>query len=323
MKDATDRFTAALVTKDPRQIPDWVEPALEAAGIRLKLRRCRDRGQLLAVAGDADVVWTVAANKCVTADVLPDLPRCKAIMRSGSGLDDIPVEAARARGIIVANTPEAIAETVAEHTVALLMALARQVPQHDRAVRAGRWKSGSAWARWHVPGQTLGLIGFGLIAREVVAMLRGFKMKVLAYDPYADDALFSDHGAERATLSEVLQSADFVSVHCPLTTETHHLLGAGEFAAMKPDALLINTSRGGVLDEQALIAALQAGRPAGAALDVFDPEPPAHDNPLLQMENVILTPHVAAFSDEFEQKFWAASIAKLKRLKSIIQGDPS
>jgi len=265
------------------------------------------------------VIWTVGANTCLTADVLPRLPRCRAIMRSGSGLDDLPVAAARARGLLVANTPEAIAETVAEHAVAMLLGLARRLAEHDRAVRRGEWYSGPDGARWHVRGQTLGLVGFGLIAREVVAMLQGFRMRFLAHDPYAPEADLRAQGADPVALETLLRESDFVSLHCPLTPQTKGLLDARAFAAMKPGALLINTSRGGVVDEAALLEALQSGRLGGAALDVLEQEPPRGDHPLLRLEQVLFTPHIAAFSDVFEERFWRASITKLKQLEARIK----
>ncbi len=315
-------FHAALITKNPGDIPAWVAPAAAEAGLTLTVRRCETHDEIVRYAGSAEVLWTVGANTCLTADILPRLPRCRAIMRSGSGLDDLPVAAARARGLLVVNTPEAIAEIVAEHTVALLFALVRQVARHDREVRRGEWNSEPTWARWHVPRQTLGLVGFGLIARQVVTMLKGFRMTVLAHDPFTKADIIRAHGAEPVSLEELLRRADFVSLHCPLTDETRGLLGAEQFGRMKPTALLINTARGDVVNEEALIAALRAGTIAGAALDVLTAEPPAPDNPLLKMENVLLTPHIAAFSDEFERKFWEASIAKLISLRTELELRP-
>jgi D-3-phosphoglycerate dehydrogenase len=144
-------------------------------------------------------------------------------------------------------------------------------------------------------------------------------MTILVHDPFAPEAAVRAHGAEPVTLEELLRRSDFVSLHCPLTNETRGLLGAEQFGRMKPNALLVNTARGDVVDEAALIAALRAGTIAGAALDVLAEEPPAPDNPLLKMENVLLTPHIAAFSDEFERKFWEASIAKLVALRTQLE----
>jgi D-3-phosphoglycerate dehydrogenase len=153
-------------------------------------------------------------------------------------------------------------------------------------------------------------------------MLKGFRMTVLAHDPFTKADIIRAHGAEPVSLEELLRRADFVSLHCPLTDETRGLLGAEQFGRMKPTALLINTARGDVVNEAALIEALRAGTIAGAALDVLTAEPPAPDNPLLKMENVLLTPHIAAFSDEFERKFWEASIAKLISLRTELEVRP-
>ncbi len=308
-----------LITKQLEELPPWVAAAAADVGLNLTVHRCETHADLQRHAGEAEVIWTVGANTCLTADILPQLPLCRAIMRSGSGLDDLPVEAAQSRGLLVANTPEAIAETVAEHTVAMLLGLVRRLAEHDRAVRRGEWYSGPDGANWHVRGQTLGLIGFGLIAREVVSMLQGFRMRFLAHDPYASTADICAQGVEPVTLEALLRGSDFVSLHCPLTPQTRGLLNEKALAQMKPGALLINTSRGGVADEAALVAALQNGPLGGAALDVLEEEPPPPDHPLLQMEQVLLTPHIAAFSDVFEDRFWQASITKLKQLEKQIK----
>jgi len=311
-------FTVALVTKQPAEVPAWVAATLAEAGIRLAARRCTTRRELLDHAAAADVLWTVGANTCITADALPELPRCRALVRSGSGLDDLPVAEARALGWQVLNTPEAIAEAVAEHAVAMLLALVRQLANHDRAVRRGEWDSSPGWARWQATGRTLGLVGFGLIAREVARMVAGFRMRVLACDPHVDPEAMRRLGVEGVSLDDLLARSDFVSVHCPLTPATRHLLGAAAFAALKPGALLVNTSRGGVIDEAALLVALTDGTVGGAALDVLEQEPPAAEHPLLALDTVLCSPHIAAFAAGFERRFWEASIAALVSLLAQI-----
>jgi len=308
-----------LLTKQPGDLPPWVAPAAAAAGLQLTVHRCETPEELLEHGAEAAILWTVGANTCLTAELLPHLPRCRALLRSGSGLDDLPVAAARARGLIVANTPEAIAETVAEHTVGLLLALVRQVPRFDRSVRDGFWASGPDPGLRHLTGQTLGLVGFGLIARHVVRLLQGFRLRVLAFDPRVPADVLAAHGAEHVSFDTLLRTSDIVSLHCPLTPETRGLIGTEALAAMKHGALLVNTSRGGVVDEAALLEALPTGRPAGAALDVLEQEPPPADHPLLALPQVILSPHLAAFSDLFEERFWRASLAKLGELVQLIQ----
>lgn len=236
-------------------------------------------------------------------------------MRSGSGLDDIPVKAAEKLGIKTLNTPEAIAEIVAEHTVALLFALVRQIPQHDKAAKNGSWSSEETWAKWHVSRQTMGFIGFGLIARNVIKMLSGFNMNFLIFDPYMDKELLQSDKIVATTFNDVIKNSAFISLHCPLTDGTYHLIAEEELRKMKENAFLINTSRGAVINEKDLIKALQEHWIAGAALDVTEEEPPSSNNPLLKLDNVILTPHIAAFSDEFPYKLWKASIDKLKTFR--------
>ena len=300
-------MNVAMISRNSDALPDWVKQGIADAGITLTCRACLDADALIAFAGDAEVLWFTGPNLCLTEAALPRLPKCRAIFRSGSGLDSIPLEAAKKHNISVENTPESISESVAEHAVALLLALVRQVTLQDRRVRAGTWAGSEPFQRWHISRRCLGLVGYGGIARHVERMLSGFDLKVLHYDP------FSPHSTP---LPHLLQQADFVSLHCPLTNETRHLIGAAEFALMKPNALLVNTARGGVIDEVALIDALRTERIGGAALDVTEQEPPAADNPLLTFDNVILSPHIAAFSADFERNFWQASINKLKALRS-------
>ncbi len=316
--NAKNSSSIALITRNPSDLPDWVADAAEKAGLYLTVRRCENRDELLRYAGEAEIIWTVGANTCLSADILPSLPRCRAIMRSGSGLDDLPVEVAKARGIMVANTPEAIAETVAEHAVALILALVRRVAHFDRVVRAGEWPSGPNPGLGHLTGRTLGLVGFGLIAQHTARMLSGFRPRLLVYDPFVSEETLRKNGATGVSLETLLCQADVVSLHCPLTPETRGLIDADKLALMKVGALLVNTSRGGVIDELALVSALRNEQIAGAALDVLEPEPPAAEHPLFGMDNVILSPHIGAFSDIFEERFWQASLQKLKELNDIL-----
>lgn len=223
-------------------------------------------------------------------------PGLKVISQMAVGVDNIDVAAATRRGLPVGNTPGVLTEATADLAWALLMAAARRVVEGDRYARAGRWRT---WGPLlligpEVAGATLGLIGLGRIGQAVARRARGFNMRVLYFSrrrlPEAEAAT----GAEFAPLDELLGASDFVSLHVPLTAETRHLLGAAQFARMKPTALLINTARGPVVDQAALIDALRAGRIAGAALDVTDPEPLPADNPLWSFENVVITPHIGS-----------------------------
>ncbi|OGV58383.1 MAG: hypothetical protein A2X49_10475 [Lentisphaerae bacterium GWF2_52_8] len=306
----------ALIAAEENEIPAYVAQEIRADGAELLCKKCRTEDELLRIAADADIIWTLGPNLVLSDAVLNKLPRCRAIFRSGSGVDELPLEAAAKRGIHVCNSPEAIAESVAEHTVALLFSLVRQIPFDDRQLRQGIWNSSLDGKDFHISRRTLGLLGLGRIARHVVKMLSGFEMRFLGYDPHVSQEEMSSIGVEMLSLTELLKRSDYVSIHCPLVPATRHLIGKTQFESMKPKALLINTSRGAVIDEKALYEALVARKIGGAALDVTDPEPPDPKNPLLQLDNVIITPHVAAFSGDFRENFFKASLAVIKNLKA-------
>ena len=298
-----------LITGDENAVPAEYLDQIRAAGIELACRKCKSPEEVEAFSQDAELVWMFGPNPGLTGDVLKRLPKCKGIFRSGSGLDVLPCAEAKELGIAVLNTPESIAESVAEHAVSLLFSLIRRIPHYDREVRAGNWELPNGM-NWHISGRTLGLVGYGRIARNVERMVSGFRMKVIHYDPMLPDSM---------DLDELLKASDYVSLHCPLTDETRGLIDARRLALMKQNALLVNTSRGPVVDEAALIQALKDGTIGGAALDVLCEEPPAKDHPLFGMDNVILTPHIAAFSADFEKNFWSCSAQKIiefsKKLK--------
>ena len=277
---------------------------------RINCQRCNDPDELVKFAADADVIWMFGANVAVKPEALIKLPKCRAILRSGSGLDALPLAFCKEHNIGVYNTPESISESVAEHAVSLLFALARHLVQFDAQVHKGEWDSSNIQTKWHLTGRTLGVVGYGRIARTVEKMVSGFDMKVLHFDPYAENS---------TPLDTLLSESDFVSLHCPLTDETCKLMDARRFALMKKDALLVNTSRGEVIDEQALVDALASRHLGGAALDVLCDEPPKPDNPLLKDERVILSPHVAAFSCDFEKNFWYYSAEKLVEICKILE----
>ena len=236
------------------------------------------------------------------------LARCGAILRSGSGTDNIPVGEATKRHIVVINTPDAVAQEVADHTIALLLALVRQISVQDRLMRSGTWEFRRENNRWHLRGSTLGLIGFGRIAELVSEKIKPFGVRMLAYDPGVPGSHIRSKGPEPVVLRTLLSQSDFLTIHCPLTTETRYLLGEKEFRQMKSHAVIINTSRGPIVHEEALVRALQEKRIGGAALDVFEREPLPATSPLLKMENVVLTPHIAGFSDLYPESFWRYSV---------------
>ena len=301
-------FKVALVGLNGQAVPDWVTERFVREGIQFAAKQCKSRQDLAETAGDADVVWVLGDHECVYAENLDVIPRCGAIIRTGSGTDNIPVVEATKRGIVVANTPEAISEIVADHAIGLLFAVTRQTSAADRLMRQGVWDREHFWPNWHLSGQTLGLIGFGHIARSVARKLRGWDMTILAHDPVVGADVMESYGVQAAGLDDLLSRADFVSVHCPLLPSTHHLINERTLRLMKQSAVLINTSRGPVVDEPVLIRALTEGWIAAAGLDVFEQEPIDPDNPLLKLDNVVVTPHIGSASDIFWHSFWQASV---------------
>ncbi len=199
-------------------------------------------------------------------------------------------------GIIVANTPEAVTEPVSDHAISLLFSVMRQIPPQDRLVKKGQWSAKIAFPGRLYRSATLGLVGFGHIAQRVARKLMGFEMRILVYDPYVSPKVIEELGVQSVELEELLKQSDFISLHCPITKETHHLIGEEELRMMRPEAILINTSRGSVVDERALYHALREGWIAGAGLDVLEKEPPDPKNPILKLDNVVITPHMASYS---------------------------
>lgn len=238
----------------------------------------------------AGVDAIIAGSERFTAEVMDLAPGLRAIARTGVGYDAVDVDAATARKIAVAIVPGTNHESVAEHAFALLLALARRTAEQDRAIRRGIYDRTQPT---HLRGKTIGLIGMGRIGRAVATRARAFGMRVVAYDLMADPEFDAEHGIARHAFEELLGVADVVSLHLPLTETTRHLFDRQLFAMMKPGSYFINTARGGLMVEADLREALVSGHLAGAGLDVFNPEPPRPDNPLLRLENVISTPHVA------------------------------
>lgn len=255
----------------------------------------------------ADVAFVNFAP--ITRDVLAAMAPGGVVIRYGIGYDNVDVEAARELGVAVCNVPDYGADTVADHAVTLLLGLLRKVKQLDSRVRSDGWLlPGDLGPMPGFSQTTVGLIGTGRIGRAVASRLRPFGFTIIAHDPYVQPAALAEIGITGVSLETLLTDADAVSIHAPLTPENHHLINSDTLATMRPRAVLVNTSRGGLVDESALAAALASGRLGAAALDVFEPEPLASDSPLRRLENVVLTPHAAFFSDE--------SLANLQRLAS-------
>lgn len=273
--------------------------ALAAAGAVLKTVKTDDPEAVVAAGQDADVVWLEWTPR-MTEDVLRRLPNCKFVMRWGVGYDQIDVAAATSLGIAVANAPTYCTQDVAEHAMALLLSLTRQVASRQEQMRAGQWRSGRV-AHRRLQDGTVGIVGLGRIGSRFAQLALAFGATVVTADVLPNQI----PGAHPMSFEEVLRAADFVSLHVPLNEQTRHLLNGRALALMKPEAIVINTSRGGVVEQEALIKALETGAIAAAGLDVFEEEPLSEENRLRRLPNVVLTPHEAASSRQ--------SLADLRR----------
>ncbi|HEY8447300.1 MAG TPA: C-terminal binding protein [Thermomicrobiales bacterium] len=294
-----------VITTDRYEL-DWEERFLaEQDEFEFDLRAglCRTEDELIEFARDADALL-ISSRERITRRVIESLTRCRVISRYAVGLDHIDLDAAAERGIVVTHVPDYCTAEVADHAMSLILALNRRIVEMDRALREGAWVSYHYHTREIIRGPipplrelTLGLIGIGRIGSAVAQRARPFGFHILATDPYVDPATIRERGAEPVSLDELLQRADIISIHCPLTAETREMIDERAFSLMKPTALLVNTARGPIVSMPAVTAALQECRIAGAALDVVDPEPLPPDSPLYRLPNVILTPHAAYYSE--------------------------
>ncbi|MEM3693879.1 MAG: hydroxyacid dehydrogenase [Candidatus Bathyarchaeia archaeon] len=261
---------------------------------------------------EADIL-VIRGRTRVTSDVIKAARRLKAIIRAGSGIDNVDLEAAFEKGIYVLNAAEASADSVAEFTIGLMIALARRIPFLNESMRKGSWLKDRGMGI-ELKGKTLGIVGLGRIGSRVARIAKAIGMKVLAYDPYVSREKASELEVELVGLETLLRSSDFISLHVPLTKETWRLIGKRELQLMKPSSFLINTARGGIVDEEALERALKGGKLAGAALDVFQVEPPSLSKGLLDLDSVILTPHIGGFTREAQGRIATCIIEDIKRM---------
>ncbi|CAN5809161.1 hypothetical protein BH24DEI2_BH24DEI2_17230 [soil metagenome] len=261
----------------------------------------------------------IAGGVEYTAAVMDKAPNLKVIARTGIGVDTVDVTAATARGIAVVNTPDAPSVPTAEQTMMLLLAVAKQLKQSELRLRAGEGNFHARHNALELAGKTLGLAGFGRIARLVARMAQGFAMTVVTFDPYVPAEVLEGTGVERApSFDKLLARSDIVSLHTPLLPETRHLMNAAAFAKMKRGSLFINAGRGGLVDEAALLAVVTSGHLFGAGLDVTDPEPARPDNPLLHLENVVVTPHVASATPEGKTRMF---VGALEQVVQVLKGE--
>jgi D-3-phosphoglycerate dehydrogenase len=271
-------------------------------------------GDLGATLGDYDAIVIRSGTK-LTAELLQQAERLKVIGRAGVGVDNVDVEAATRRGIVVANAPESTVTSAAEHTIGLLVALARSIPQAHASLKQGRWER-SAWGGVELEGKTLGVLGFGRIGQQVARRALGLGMRVVAFDPFVARERFRELGAERAEgADDVLAAAEFLTLHLPLTSETRGFLDREAIAKLPDGARVINAARGELVDEDALVAALRAGKLAAAAIDVFSQEP--YSGPLLELDNVVVTPHLAASTEEAQDR---AGVIVAEQVAAALEG---
>ena len=268
--------------------------------------------EFLGEAEDCDALLNTYAGP-ITAEVMARMPKCRIIARYGIGVDTIDLDAATRAGIIVTNNPTYCIEEVAEHTMALLLACARKVALYDRLVRGGRWEVPPGKPMFRLSGRTLGLVGFGNIAREVAVRAAAFGMRIVFADPFVKEGQF-DTPARKVEFHDLLRESDLVSVHPPLTPQTRKMINDEALAKMKPTAFLINCSRGPVVDTDALVRALDAKKIAGCALDTTDPEPLPDPHPLRGRDNVIITPHVAWYSEQALVGLQAGAPSEVRRV---------
>jgi D-3-phosphoglycerate dehydrogenase len=250
---------------------------------------------IMLVARDADALLVTYAK--VTADMIGQMTRCRIISRFGIGVDNVDITAATKAGIVITRVPDYCIDEVSDHTMALLLSLARKIPFANSRAHAGHWEMPAVIPIYRLRGSVLGLVGFGRIPQLVAPKAKAFGLKVISYDPLVSQETMNGMGVEKVDFSELVSVSDHISIHAPLVPETKHLFTAGVFCRMKPTAYLINTARGPIVDEQALARALDLGQLAGAALDVLSHEPPSA-SPLFGRENVILTPHMSFYSAE-------------------------
>ncbi len=279
--------------------PKGIELLRSTPGMQVTVNTSLSPADLADAIREHDALIVRSATK-VTADMLRDPGRLRAIGRAGTGVDNIDLEAATRAGVVVINTPGGNSVAAAELTFSLLMALARNVPQANRDLREGRWER-KKYIGVEVCGKTLGVVGLGRIGREVARRAQGFRMEVLGYDPFVSEQVAADFGVESVDLQDLVARSDFVTLHVPVSAETRHLIDAEMLARFKPGARLINCARGGLIDESALFDALESGGIAGAALDVFESEPPT-DRRLVEHPHVVSTPHLGASTYEAQER---------------------
>ena len=288
---------------------------LKKAGFEVLYEEYPDEERLIELAKDVEAI-IVRSKPKVTRKVIEAAPKLRVIGRAGVGLDNIDLEAAKERGIKVVNSPAASSRSVAELVFGLLFAVARKIAFADRKMREGVWAKKQCMGI-ELEGKTIGIVGFGRIGYNVAKIANAFGMRVLLYDPYPNEERAKEVGGTFASLEDLLKESDVVTLHVPLVDATHHLINEERLKLMKPTAVLINAARGAVVDNKALVKALQEGWIAGAGLDVYEEEPLPKDHPLTRLDNVVLTPHIGASTEEAQMR---AGVQVAEQIVEILKG---
>jgi D-3-phosphoglycerate dehydrogenase / 2-oxoglutarate reductase len=319
-------FKVVVTFYAPGIIPIYDE-LLTRLGAEVETTFCTTEEELISVCSEADAVIAlgikITPGYVFSPRVIEDLDKCRLIALTGIGYDNVDIAAATQKGICVANNPYYCLEEVSDHTMALILACARKFYQLLPDIKSGKWSTEADYLTALKPlhrlsGQTLGLVGFGNIARALVPKARAFGFRIIAYAPHVPSVLFDAFKVESVGLNQLLKESDFVSVHTNLSPETKHMMGLEQFKQMKPTAYFINTARGELVDEKALYAALSEGLIAGAGLDVLESEPPDRDSRLLALNNVIVTGHFAYYSEESQEALFRWPWEEVAR---ILQGE--
>jgi D-3-phosphoglycerate dehydrogenase / 2-oxoglutarate reductase len=295
---------------------DLARAVVSRAGAELRLASQPTPEGIVAAAREADALLVTYAK--INADMIREMKKCKIISRFGIGVDNVDIEAATRQRIVVTKVPDYCIDEVSDHAMALLLSLVRKIPFSSARAHAGRWEMPAVTPIHRLRGTVLGLVGFGRIPQLVAPKAKAFGMRVMAYDPYVPLNVMEQAGVGRLEFPELLKISDYISIHSPLLPETHHLFSDEVFRQMKPGALIVNTSRGPVVDEAALARALDAKQLAGAALDVLEQEPPVN-SPLFGRDNVILTPHTSFYSVESLEELQTKAAEEVVR---VLSGQP-
>ena len=287
-------------------------------GVEVDVRLGLKPDELKAIIGEYDALAVRSETK-VTSDILSAANKLQIIGRAGVGVDNIDVTAATQKGIVVVNSPEGNTLAAAELAVALLLALARKIPQADASLRAGKWER-KKFVGTEIYGKTVGVVGLGKIGRSVAQRMRSFETQIVAYDPFATPESARRVGAELVSLDELYRRSDFITIHVPLNNDTRGMIGAAQLGQMKDGVRIVNCARGGIVDEAALADAIKSGKVGGAAFDVFSKEPPESDNPLLSLTENVITPHLGASTEEAQVN---VAIDISEQIGDVLQGKPA